>query len=433
MKLYPYQLRTVRYLLKNLPRKHSILVQSPVATGKTVVFAECASRWADQGKRVLVLAHREELLFQAKEKLSALGLSVGVVKSGYRHLEDFNAPVQVASVQTLVRRNRAPKPDVIIIDEAHHTPAKSYRKIIKRYPSALLVGFSATPIHGSSHHSLADLFEDLFIAIEPAEAVKRGYIAPWRGRVWVPPDLSRVAIKNGDFEAKALGEAMSSRHIVGDIVKGWKKHAKDKSTIIFAATLSQSEAIVKAFRKAKIAAESLDGDSRLEVRRSMLAKFNVGEFPVLCNVGLFTEGTNIERAKCIILARPTHSVGLFLQMVGRGRRKWNKETCIIHDHGGLFGHHMGPDDSRDWKLGGKSATPRMVKCPKCSEVRPVDVSRCPKGCKFKSHDGVKDPAWILRAYDYDAEQFLEMKRRAIELAKAGKSVKEIVEVLNATG
>jgi superfamily II DNA or RNA helicase len=431
--LYPYQTATVDYVRRNLSTKKSILVVAPVATGKTVIFAELARYWANAGKRVLVLAHREELLMQAKERLEARGLSVGVIKAQMRHLEDPKASVQVASVQTLCRRAvHHPGIDVIIVDEAHHSPARSYQQIIDRYPRAWLVGFTATPVHARG--SLADCFEDLYTAIEPADAVEQGYIAPWTGRVWIPPSLSDVKRVNGDFEQVSLGKAMSRRHIVGDIVAKWKQYAKGRTTLLFAATVSQCRVMVKAFRKAGVSAEYLTANSRREDRAAMLARFAAGEFPVLCNVGLFTEGTSIDRVKCILLARPTYSLGLYLQMIGRGRRVWNGETCVIHDHGGLMGQHLGPDDKRDWKLGGASEVREMVICPKCRTPRAGGEKTCPNKCVFPGWEGATDPTWILRGYEYDAEKFLAMRderrREAIRLyAETEITLKKIAQQL----
>ncbi len=389
--------------------KRSILIQSPVATGKTDIYAELARVWVARGKRVLVLAHREELIIQGVERLEARGLATSTIRANMRHLEDPKARVQVASVQTLCRRDNLPKADVIIVDEAHHTPAKSYMAILANYPRARVIGLSATPTY-NGFRALADVFEDIYTTLQPEEAVERGYLAPFTGRVWAPPSLSDVAKSGGDFEVKSLGEAMSRRHIVGDIVRAWKKRAQGVSTILFAATRKQSQTMVKAFRAKGVKAEYLDGETRPEARAATLARFKAGEFHVLCNVGLFTEGTNIERAKCIILARPTYSLGLYLQMVGRGRRPWNGETCAIHDHGGLVAHHGLPDAARDWKLGGKSEAKRVIVCPRCKTARPIDSGRCP-GCPRvgEEHDEVIDPAWILHGYEYDMEQFHAMR------------------------
>lgn len=419
-RLRPYQQEAVKHVIST---HLATLVQSPVATGKTRVFAELTRKWTAAGKRVLVLAHRAELLTQAAAEIEALGVKTGTIRAGMPHLEDASAMVQVASVQTLCRRKprRWPAAEVIVIDEAHHAPAKSYRKILDRYPQAQRVGFTATPVFGGDTRlsTLADCFENVYTTIQPAAAVASGAIAPVTGRVWVPrgPDLRSVRRVGGDFDQAQLGEAMSKRHIVGDIVRRWKARAKGASTILFAATRSQSAKMVKAFRKAGVRAESLDGTSRPEVRAATLARFQAGEFPVLCNVGLFTEGTNVERVKCIILARPTLSLGLYTQMVGRGRRVWNGQTCVIHDHAGLIGTHGHPDQHRDWALGVKAEKPApMVVCPVCHEVRALSVERCPKGCTKKgtAHD---DPAWILRSYEYDLEQFAAMRSGQIEQAR----------------
>lgn len=424
MKLRADQRKAVDYVMRHIAAKKSILVQAPVASGKTVVFAELIRRWVKRGKRVLVLAHRKELLDQAAAEIR---LPVSIIRANATHLENPDALVQVASIQTLYRRDQRPKADVIIVDEAHHSPAKSYLKVIGNYPEAYLVGLTATPIYsgGNRFCALADCFEDLYVSISPAEAVERKIIAPWRGKVWVPPSLSEVEKKGADFDTKQLGKAMSQRHIVGDIVGKWKQYARGASTILFAATRAQCKVVVKAFRKANVDAEYLDGKSRPEIRAATLARFNAGEFPVLCNVGLFTEGTNIPRAKCIVLARPTFSLTLYLQMVGRGRRVWKDKTCVIHDHGGLLGQHMGPDDTRDWRLGGKSDGKGLCVCRRCDTAFPRGerCPECPESEVSCGGEGPKDPAWILTGYEYDAEKFLAMRdekrKEAIEQYQSG--------------
>jgi len=435
-KLRPFQQAAVEHVMKHA--KRSIIVQAPVASGKTRIFAEVARRFVAKGKRVLVLAHRGEHLDQAAKELNSLGLAVGSIRAGKKHLEDAAAHVQLASVQTLVRRTNRPEADIVIIDEAHHTPAKSYRRILENYPNAQLIGFTATPIRMGGKKSvaeLADLFEEIYVTIQPEEAVTKGYLAPLTGsRVFMPPNLADVARKHGDFAANSLGAKMSKKHIVGEIIKRWKERVgPEVSTMLFAATIAQSEVMVRAFRRAGVRAESLSGESRLEVRESTLARFKAGEFPVLCNVSLFTEGTNIERVKCVILARPTYSLVLYLQMIGRGRRPWNNQPCIIHDHGRLVGHHLHPDLARDWKLGGKGDPTATITCPTCGTARKADKLLCPNGCKQEGFE-VEDPAWVRGGYEVDLSEFATRRDALIEKARAlfiaGKTLREIESLID---
>lgn len=412
-KLRPYQRATVRHVLKRLPVVRSILVQSPVATGKTIMFAALIDRWVARRKRVLVLAHREELIAQACSRLKERGVHVGVVRAGVQ--EDPSARVQVASVQTAARRD-LPHFDVIVVDEAHHSPAPSYQAILLNYPEAQIVGFTATPTYGGVAGTLGDIFAEHYTAIEPEAAVERGYLAPVTGYVYAAPSLSEVKKNGTDYEARQLGAAMSKRHIVGDIVGRWKAHARGVPTMLFAATVAQSKKMVRAFRKAGVRAEHLDAHTRPEDRAMLLHRFRAGTFPVLCNVGLFTEGTDIEQVKCVILARPTYSLGLYLQMQGRGRRPFKGRVCRIHDHGGLIAHHNGPDVPRDWTLGGKSKGPELVACSACRTVRPSFVALCP-GCPSGTLETDREPAHILRSYEYEIEKFLAERDVRIKEAR----------------
>lgn len=415
MKLLAHQSAAVAHVMRS--RKRSILIQSPVATGKTFIYAEIARRFAAKGKRVLVLAHREELIKQGVKRLQDFGLDPGVIKRGWK--PDPTKRIQVASVPTLVRRDH-PRADVVIVDEAHHSPAATYRKILANYPRARVIGLTATPVYGGDQRrsTLADVFGgDVYVAIEPANAVRQEVIAPFDGKVYTAPSLACVKQSHGDFRTTDLGEVMSQRHIVGDIVARWKKHQSGVSTILFAASLRQARRMVRAFRSAGVLAESLDGKTRKKDREETLGRFERGEFDVLVNVGLFTEGTDIARVKCIILARPTWSVGLFLQMVGRGRRVWNGQTCIIHDHGGLIDTHGLPDAEREWKLGGTATGVETVTCRKCNTARPIDVPRCPNKCRFPGNTGPSDPYWLRRGYEHEMLQYAEQKNAKIAEAR----------------
>lgn len=433
MALHPYQKRAVEHVLCRLPLVKTLLVVSPVATGKTEMFSALAKRWARAGKRVLVLVHREELLKQAQERLLKYRVKAGIIWRDFAF--EVDRRVQVSMIQTLAARESRPDADIVIVDEAHHSPSDQWNQVVSQYP--MVVGFTATPVRdgGQPIEGYAELFEALTIG----EGVRGGFLCPMEMKVYRTEklELDQVGRVGKEFNQGELGKAMSRRQVVGDIVDRWQAHAKGRSTLVFAATVAQSKGIVKAFRRAGVVAYHLDHES--PDRAEVLERFDAGEFPVLCNVDLFGEGTDIPRVKCIVLARPTHSLSKYLQQVGRGRRPWptreNTEKCLVLDHSGLLGPHGHPDDDRDWTIGGAAVDrTENVVCTKCHTPRKRGTS-CPNECVFEARaDGTFDVEWMPHGYEYDAEKLRagweEKKREAIRLVRAGLTV---MEAAHATG
>lgn len=398
--LRPYQERGidgVRALLA--AGRKSVLMVCPTGGGKTLMFSAIAAGAVRKGRRVLVLAHRKELIDQGYKKLRASGLDeshLGTILAGDARRRP-HASVQVASIQTLTGRAKPPA-DIVIIDEAHHACAASYRKIIEAYPAATILGVSATPCRADGR-GLGDVFGDLVPVATFRELADDGFlVAP---RVFTsrhPLDLSKLKTTGGDYNLEQLAAAVNTRELVGDVVEHWQRIAEGRTTVVFAADVAHSKALVARFVEAGVAAEHLDGTTPKDEREAILARLESGETTVVSNMGVLTEGFDLPRCKCVVLARPTKSLSLFLQMAGRGLRPWEGVSAILLDHAGCVLAHGFPQDDREWSLEGKkkrAAAPSVKTCPACYAALPGGTAVCTEcGHLFES-----EPSEGLRQVD----------------------------------
>ena len=294
----------------------------------------------------------------------------GLIKAGYK--PNPQAQIQVASIQSLVRR-KLPTAGLVIVDECHHSAASTYRKVLDAYPFAKILGVSATP-NRIDGYGLRDVFEHLIQAsafkASVGDLIADGYLAPFRlfgGFIDLHMDKS---IGKGDYSAAQLGKAV---HAIDPkiVVDAWLKTAPNKKTCLFAINIPHSIAIVNEFLKLGIRAYHLDGESLKEERRDALARFESGEITVLSNVGLFTEGFDLPAIECVVTARPTKSVTLWLQMVGRALRpNEGKEYAIILDCTDNWQRLGKPDQERTWTLDPVPAEPGQGtwNCQECRHV-----------------------------------------------------------------
>ncbi len=234
-----------------------VLLVAPTGAGKTVCAAALIRFVLSLGWRCLFLAHRKELIDQASKKLDAVGIDHGVVMADHPRWRP-ELPVQVASIQTLVRREML-QADVVFIDEAPRSLADSYQEVLRANPYAFVVGLTATPWLGDGK-GLRDQFDDLVLVATPAQLIAEGYLVPFDGFSFDAPDLRRVVVRGGDYDEDELERVVNTRRIVGGIVVRWVELARGVRTVVFAVNVRHSRAIVAEFRAAGIPAEHLDGD-----------------------------------------------------------------------------------------------------------------------------------------------------------------------------
>lgn len=342
--LRDYQLRAVDDTLVALAH-HPCLVM-PTGAGKTTTGTEIIHR---AGLPTLWLAHRRELIQQAAERLRAAGLRVGVIMAGVR--PDPTCPVQVASVQTL-RKRQAPPASLIVIDEAHHATASTYGEVLARYPNAARVGLTATPFRLDGA-GLGDLFGVLIVAAHADELVAAGTLI--EPRVYAPSsvNLSGVRVRMGDYEQGKLAKAVDTPKLVGDVVKTWLKLSPGRRTVLFAVNVAHSKHLIDAFVAAGVPAEHIDGKTEKADRAAALARLAAGKTLVMSNCQVLTEGWDLPALETAIVARPTASLGLHLQMIGRVMRACpGKSGAVVLDHAGNFLRHGRVTQRLEYSLAG---------------------------------------------------------------------------------
>lgn len=334
--LRPYQEKAIEAVDAALARGVTRpLIVLPTGTGKTVMFAALIAR---RGGSALVLAHRDELLTQAGAKLAAadpaLAMSMGRVQAARN---DVNAPVVLASVQTLASHKRLeqlPRTfDTVIVDEAHHAAAASYLRVLDHLSeSPLIVGVTATPMRADGE-ALSQAFTEVVYEKHISEMIRAGYLCDIRGvRVGIDCDLARVPTTNGDLDAGKLGKALAAANAPQHVVVAYQAHAQGRKAIVFTPTVELAHEQAAMFRYGGIDAEALDGETPKLERAAILKRFDKDETRVLVNVGVLTEGVDVPSVDCIILARPTKSQALYAQCVGRGLRTLpGKTDCLIID------------------------------------------------------------------------------------------------------
>lgn len=321
--------------------KRRVMVVLPTGSGKTVVFGALANAWLrDSMGRVLVLAHRDELIQQAAAKL-ALWVPrhlIGIVKAAR---DERDTPIVVASVQTLkneTRLARVGRFGLIVVDEAHHASAASYKKILAELGAfvdggPIVVGVTATPKRGDGVR-LDDVFEDVVYAKTYTEMVAARYLAPVESRVY---ELMEHAGKpklgiDGDYSEGWLERVMLGANAPDKILEAWKKEAADRPTIVFTPTVSVAKAVAETFNGAGIPSAWVSGAMPVQDRRDALAGLAAGRIKVIANCAVLTEGFDEPSVSCIVVGRPTMNETLYIQMVGRGTRLHaGKQSCLILD------------------------------------------------------------------------------------------------------
>ncbi len=334
-------------------------MQLPTGGGKTIVLSAIIAQSIVSKLKCLVLAHREELINQAIDKIETItNEPVGTIKAGIR--PDTSKSIQVASVQTLVRRlDEYPDFDLIIIDESHHANSPTYKKILNHYPNARILGVTATPIRLDGK-GFRDVFDDLICGITTKELIDRGNLSPYK-YFGVERSMSVDGLKkrSGDFRPEDIENLNPVEIVANQVLESSQRHLVGKQVVIFAVTTSQSAAIAEHLRNNGITAHHLDGNSHSHERKSVMQLFRDKKIQVLSNCALFDEGLDIPSLDGVILARPTASVSRYLQMVGRALRvSEGKEHAIVIDLAQNYERLGMPDEDREWSLDG---IPKKIK------------------------------------------------------------------------
>lgn len=372
-----------------LLRKDNCLLQAATGAGKTIVFASLISRWlkAYPAIRIIVLAHRQELINQAYEKLIIVDplawRKTGRACAGLGRVMT-QSQVIIGSLQTLVNRDIEHDVHLLIVDECHRMPPKDkdsqYKELIERlkerYPKMRLLGVTATPFrlgHGYIYGGENDWFEELDYSINMKELIEAGFLAPIRFKIntekGLAEELAQVKKSGGEYQIDPLADVMCKKVFLDSAVTAWKEYGEGRRrVVIFAVTIEHGELLMAAFRAAGQKACVVHSRMKNKVRRAVLAAFERGEYHFIINVGILTEGWDSPQVDLIMMARPTLSPGLYVQMIGRGSRiHEGKENLLVLDlvnnsqiHGLPWEPKIKNKGSSDWVY--------MPVCPECKEV-----------------------------------------------------------------
>lgn len=342
----------------------NVMYQLVTGGGKTVLFVDIIRRFLMRNKRVMLVAHREELISQAWNTLHKNTIYAGIIKADVK--PNFSLPCQVASIQTIGRRSQLPHADLIIIDEAHHAlEDNSYGRVIStHYPNALVLGVTATP-YRLGGKGFTDLFEILITGPTFKELVDWGYLTPLRYYVKHIPDLSRLKMSNGDYNQDEAAKIMG----LAPLVESYAENCRGMSGVVFGVNIQHSRNIVDQYNGAGIRAAHLDANTHPTERQNILRQFKDRRLDIISNVGIITEGFDFPDMEFVQLARPTKSLSLFLQMVGRVTRTQydvikhatsddhraqlvassTKPFGYVLDNAGLWTDHGLPDQNFNWQ------------------------------------------------------------------------------------
>lgn len=391
MNLRPYQQEAVNNLRAAFRSAFKApVLQLPTGGGKTIIFCHIAQSAAAKGNNVLILVHRRELIIQTSKALARLDLAHGVIAPGYKK---SNASIQVASVQTLVRRLATIDfyPSLIIIDEAHHAVASTWDKILLHYNKAKLLGVTATP-ERLDGKGLGEHFDLLVKGPTVKFLIENSFLSNLKVYT-LPFALSRslIKIKNKDFDPEESAQSLEDAGINGDAITEYTSRCPNKPAIVFCCNIRHAEQMADRFIKAgyKAAALVSKGVGPLE-RAQMIEDLGNGNLDVITSIDIISEGTDIPIVTAAILLRPTESLTIYLQQVGRVLRPApDKDFAFIIDCVGNVQRHGMPQQDREWSLEGtlkKDKSPSVFICQSCYAAFERESPKWPVICPYCGHE-----------------------------------------------
>lgn len=412
--LYPHQQQAIDDLRAEIMRGYTRLILAmSTGSGKTVVASEIARSAAAKGKQVLFVVHLTELVSQAVDAFSRMGLSVGILRGDDTHFLTTD-DVIVASIQTIRARSAPSWVELVLIDEAH-VLHQAHKQLIAEWTTVPFIGLTATPFRSG----LGQHFQRIVRGPSLDWLTTNGFLVPARcfapAMDAVDEALSHVSTGNTpegkDYKQSELGEAMNQRRLVGDIVSTWKAEGENRSTLCFAVDKAHSRSIVDDFNAAGITAAHIEDRTKRRERNKLIAAFKQGEIKILSSVTVLATGFDAPNASCLILARPTLSESLHIQQIGRGLRTFpdgGKTDCKVLDHAGNLLRHGPPasielpaaldsrsERERAAKKRAKSERDPFISCSSCHFV----FERGPEVCPHCGIDAPQPPRRTVISID----------------------------------
>lgn len=448
MKPRPYQLKLESNIREGYKQKKKrVLMVSPTGSGKTFTFTYMAKKAYERGKKIVVITHKESILNQISKTFEIAGIPHGIIKA--KRDQDLSKSVQVCSIQTLARRIASDKiqldADLVIMDEAHHAAAGQWSFMFDYFKDAYFLGATATPCRLDGK-GLGNLFEFMVIGPTVLELIELGnLVMPKVYRPDEPIDLSQVGTSMGDFNQRELDRAINRAKITGDVIANWKDKAEGLPTVAFCTSVDHCKQVAHEFNAAGYKASWVDGSMSSELIAKRLEQLGDGTITVLCSCNLISEGTDIPAIGCVIQIRATHSLSLYLQMVGRGLRPCEgKDSCIILDHVDNFQRHGHPAQDRQWSLDmtkkkvrkgqTEEADIKVSECKECYAVfLPADVCpECGTPVEKKKRVLSKVDGELKEVTLEEAQKIEEKKQKRMQVGRAG-SLTELYEIAKDRG
>jgi superfamily II DNA or RNA helicase len=423
--LRQYQVDSINDLRKAILKGHKrIVLQLATGGGKTTIASEMIRKANEKGKKCLFLADRIELVEQTSKRLDYEGIDHGIIMGNHERYKPHSIN-QVCSPQTLARR-ATPDADLVIIDECH-VAYGIHKKMMQAMPNTVFIGLSATPFT----KGLGKLYSNLVVGATTTKLTDEGYLVPVKVFAPSKPDLTKLRTVAGDYDEKELFARVNKPKLVADIVDTWIKRGENRPTIGFAVNVLHSQALCEQFKDRGIRAAHIDSYMPTKLREQLVNDFKDGYIKVLFNVGILDKGFDYPEASCLIMARPTKSLMLYIQQAGRVLRPHpTKEDAIILDHAGNTQAHGFVTDDLPQEL--DDGTKRKVEpsqkkqeekgtlCTSCAYVKKKYEYKCPC-CGFTPK---KKDAGI----DVEKGDLLEVTRTKITMVDKQKLYSELLYV-----
>jgi superfamily II DNA or RNA helicase len=388
MELRPYQekiLEDCREAMRQGIKK--MLVCLPTGGGKTAISTQIIHNANKKGLKSIFLVHRVELIEQTALTFKKFGLEFGIIAAGYEDTENDNLLIQIASIQTVYRRKKSLSHnpfDIVIIDECVHIASQSWLDVINLWPNAYRIGLTATPSRLSGE-GFTNVFDKLILGPTVSNLIEQDYLASFKLYGPQVASFDKVHIKKGDYDTTEVEQIVNNKAITGEVIAHYQRLAHNKPAVVFCASVAHSKAVAEQFNNAGYKAVHIDGKTPKKDRLQVMEEFRSGKIKILTNCNLFVEGVDVPSLEVCILLRPTKSLALYLQAVGRALRYQEGKTAIIIDHTGNCQTHGLPDEVHHWTLEGRDVkkgkdngevVPIKI-CKKCYGVYKPHLQSCP--------------------------------------------------------
>lgn len=450
IQLFDHQSRLIQGAREKLRHHQSVILQMATGGGKTPTGAFAVKSASEKGHSVIWTCPRRELVEQTSQTFAKFGIPHSFIAAG-RHFNP-RMRVHIASIDTLVNRlDKLTPPKLLVVDECHHSPAAGWLKVIRWVLDAggRVLGLTATPWRldgGGFDH----IYDGMVQGPPMSWLIANGFLSDYRLFAPFTPDLSKVHIRAGDYVTSEVEAIMGGKAVVGNCVDHYRQYANGKRAAVFAVSIPHSQQIAEQFTAAGIPAAQIDAGTPDPIRRQHILNFATGHLKVIVNVGLLSEGFDLSAIagrdapiEAVILMRPTQSLSLYLQQVGRALRR-KPHPAIIIDMVGSCARHGLPDHPHEWSLhgrpkkgcGGKSddQAPLVKRCRGCEVMIPLALAACPH-CGMAQESGTASPGRQLDEIDGQLQEIdREHARRERLREQAGaKSLDELIALGKAKG